>query len=175
VSDWLLAVSTIAASVAALFSWRAVRDARKFHKEQERDADRERLAAAVRALTDAAIEAHWVHRGDRPGAGALRAYHARFRAELEATGRRLERCEAVAEVPIPDDDESNRSDRFAVAKQIEDLAPLAFGELHQAIVSMAPMPRAILRRAIKTQPLSTKSSARVLRGRREPQAPPQRD
>lgn len=83
-SDTGLVVSTIAACGAALFASLTVRDARRFHAEQERERTLDGLLAVTRTVSEVADTAVRVGNGAHSEYGLLHAQQQRLKVELAA-------------------------------------------------------------------------------------------
>lgn len=129
----LLAASTLFAAIAAFYAFRAVSDARAFHREQERDAERERLHMIAVALGELAPVAYTVRVGGAAEFGLLRAMLARFRAAVETSSEPLPLCRGLAEYDLATSHTTADSPWQARGGEIEDRSRGAFDELHEAI------------------------------------------
>ena len=131
----LLVLSTLAAAAAAYYAAQAVRDARVFHQEQERDTERSRLLAIAETLAELRSVAYTVAQGGRAELGALRAYHARFGAAVETTAEPIPVCRSLAAFTLGDE-----SGLGEAAGYVTSQTAAASDELHAAIQRLTATP-----------------------------------
>jgi hypothetical protein len=124
----LLAVSALAALVAAVCAYRAVTDGRAFHRELERDEARTRLLRIADALADLSSASFTVAGGGAgPSYGLFRAALARFRAAVETTADPIPSCRRLAAYDL------DPGRIYDDGQAVTEAAEAAFDELREAI------------------------------------------